>query len=636
MAETIELKDREESEICEEKRKNNVEQKEISGCVSVEDVENIAREQWGRKLDFMLSCIGYAVGLGNVWRFPYLAYENGGGAFLIPYLIFLFLCGTPMFFMELSIGQYLQLGPIGCWKAVCPLFQGIGYAMLVVSFLVAIYYNVIIAWCLYYLFESFRSDVPWRHCKNKWNTKHCVEGSYKFTPDGYIPANGTTPASCRVDYYAKYFFNGTVANCTFNGTIPSRVSPSEEYWERYVLELTDGVGETGGVKWQLALTLLAAWILVYFCMWKGVKSSGKVVYFTATFPYVVLFVLLIRGVTLPGAGNGISFYLTPDFKKLAEPEVWIKAATQIFYSLGIGFGSLLAMGSYNRFNNNCFRDAVIVSCVNCGTSIFAGFVIFSVIGAMAKQLDVPIENVVSSGPGLAFVAYPEGIAQMPVSPLWAILFFLMLLTLGLDSEFAMVECVVTGLSDEYPKVLRKYKELFILAISIVCFLLGISCVTRAGGYVLNLFDWQSGGVSLLFLALCEVICVGWFYGTERLRDNVTAMTGNRPFIWWSLCWKYFSPLVIFAVFIFSLVKWSGVSYKTTKNPSYMYPVWAEVIGWVLALSSMICIPIGFIAALWFGKGPIQERFYKLSRPDQVVMKEVEAREGLSDSLPNLV
>ncbi|XP_065054317.1 sodium- and chloride-dependent GABA transporter 1-like [Rhopilema esculentum] len=618
MEEKIELNDRGSVAVMNEK-----------GVKKEEDIEE--REQWGRKLDFMLSCIGYAVGLGNVWRFPYLAYENGGGAFLLPYILFLFLCGMPLFFMELSVGQYLQLGPISCWKAICPAFSGIGYAMLVVSLLVGIYYNVIIAWCLYYLFESFRSDVPWRHCNNKWNTPRCVEGAYKTHPTNGV-LNMTGNITCDINYQAQYLANGSFASCKYLYESATRVSPSSEYWERYVLELTDDIGNTGGIKWELALTLLAAWVIVYFCMWKGVKSSGKVVYFTATFPYVVLFALFIRGVTLEGAGDGIKFYLNPDFEKLKDPEVWVKAATQIFYSLGVGFGSLVAMGSYNKFNNNCLRDAVTVSLINCGTSVFAGFVIFSVIGAMSHQLQVPIEKVASSGPGLAFVAYPEGIAQMPVSPLWAILFFLMLLTLGLDSEFAMIECVVTGISDEYPRLLRKYKEIFILITSIVCYLIGLSNVTRAGAYVLNLFDWQSGGVSLLFLALFESICIGWFYGSERLRHNVFTMTNKKPGLWWSLCWKYFCPIIIGSIFVFSLVKWQGVSYNTT----YKYPAWAEILGWFLAVASMICIPLGFIAALLGGKGPLQERLFKICKPNEVVMREIEVRENLPQDLPCLV
>ena len=132
-------------------------------------------------------------------------------------------------------------------------------------------------------------------------------------------------------------------------------SPSKEFWDNYVLQITDSMDDMGSLRVELLVALFLAWILVYFCLWKGIKSSGKVVYFTATFPYVVLIVLLIRGVTLPGASKGIEFYLKPDWKKLGDAKVWAQAATQIFYSLGIGFGSLITMGSFNQFHNNCLK-----------------------------------------------------------------------------------------------------------------------------------------------------------------------------------------------------------------------------------------------------------------------------------------
>merc|ERR1719494_999013 len=179
------------------------------------------------------------------------------------------------------------------------------------------------------------------------------------------------------------------------------MSPSEEFWNYYVLDITGSISEVGGVRWQLALTLLLAWIGIYFCIWKGVKSSGKVVYVTATFPYLVLVILLIRGVTLPGASNGIMFYLNPEWEKLKTPQVWVDAASQIFYSLGIGFGSLVAMGSYNKYNNNVFADALIVSLTNCLTSVFAGFVVFSVLGFISYQVGVDVADVATSGAGLA-------------------------------------------------------------------------------------------------------------------------------------------------------------------------------------------------------------------------------------------
>ena len=226
-------------------------------------------------------------------------------------------------------------------KAV--VFSGVGFSMLVVSFLCCVYYNVIIAWCLYYMFKSFASIVPWANCDNWWNTPSCSLSKKS--------SNGIT--------------NTTTLNDTINGTAASSNvaslatvggdSPSKEFWDNYVLQIPDNMDDLGSMRVELLVALIVAWILVYFCLWKGIKSSGKVVYFTATFPYVVLVILLIRGVTLPGAWKGIEFYLKPDFKKLGDASVWATAATQIFYSLGIGFGSLITMGSFNQFHNNCFR-----------------------------------------------------------------------------------------------------------------------------------------------------------------------------------------------------------------------------------------------------------------------------------------
>jgi len=602
-----------------------------------EEIEE--REEWGNKLDFLLSCIGYAVGFGNVWRFPNLCFENGGGAFLIPYFFFLTICGMPLFFMELSLSQYVGIGPIGCWKAVSPLLKGIGYAMLLISFFVTIYYNAIIAWVFYYLFESFRADVPWRDCSNYWNTEDCYEGPPKSTIINVINSTmANTTASCPKNFMLTSMkllndtlvgnVNGTLSRCVYQQP-STRVLPASEYLNDYVLQKSTGIGEAGEVRWQLCLCLLLAWITVYFCIWKGTASVGKVVYVTATFPYLVLFILFIRGVTLSGAGKGVVYYLYPDFKKLLEPQVWVRAASQIFYSLGVGFGSLIAMGSYNKFNNNVYRDAVLVSLINCATSVFCGFVVFSVLGHMSEVLNLPIRDVAESGPGLVFIVYPAGIAQMPVSTLWAILFFLMLLTIGLDSQFAMMECVISGLSDEYPRYLRKYKEVFILIMCIIAFFLGIPNVTQAGPYIVELFNTQAGGVSLVFLAFFEVIAVGWIYGADRLLDNIEVMIGYRPSVWWKICWKYISPIVILVTFLYGIVMWDGIKYG-----DYTYPGWSEFIGWMLALVSMFCIPAGMIHEIWCyykkksyspGAQPAgwREMFYELTKPDESRLKELE-------------
>lgn len=557
------------------------------------------REKWGKKLDFMLSCVGYAVGLGNVWRFPYLCYENGGATFLIPYFVMLAINGIPLFYMELAIGQYLSLGTVGAWTALCPMARGIGFGMIMVSFLVSIYYNMIIAWCLLYMFQSFRKDVPWRTCDNTWNTPLCQATGRNIS----LNCTGL----------------GLAADC-------KSTSPSEEFFNNNILKISEGLSDIGDVSWQIVLCLILAWVIIYLCLIKGVISSGKVVYFTATFPYIVLFILMIRGATLDGSLQGVKFYLNPEIGKLKDPQVWVRAASQIFYSLGVGFGSLITFGSYNRFNNNCERDAIIVSVINCGTSFFAGFVVFSVLGFMAKTLDVPVGEVVTSGPGLAFVGYPEAISQMPLSTLWAILFFFMLLTLGLDSQFAMVECVVTGLSDEYPKYLRKYKWLFLIAVCVLMFLLAIPMCAEGGMYLFNLFDAQSGGISLLFIGFCEAAVIGWGVGTQTLGDMIEKMIGKRPNIFFLICWKYISPLATLVIILASLIQWSGLSYNNKP-----YPAGGEFLGWLLALASMVMIPIfAILQYIYNSRGTtVLERLKSLLVPNEHAFKEVEEKEGIS-------
>ncbi|KAK7830102.1 hypothetical protein U0070_003557 [Myodes glareolus] len=141
----------------------------------VAEIRQGERETWGKKMDFLLSVIGYAVDLGNIWRFPYICYQNGGGAFLLPYTIMAIFGGIPLFYMELALGQYHRNGCISIWRKICPIFKGIGYAICIIAFYIASYYNTIIAWALYYLISSFTDRLPWTSCQNSWNTGNCTD-----------------------------------------------------------------------------------------------------------------------------------------------------------------------------------------------------------------------------------------------------------------------------------------------------------------------------------------------------------------------------------------------------------------------------------------------------------------------------
>lgn len=557
---------------------------QVTVVTNEKEDENAERGNWSRKMDFFLSCLSYAVGLGNVWRFPYICARNGGGAFLIPFLIMLFITGIPLVFMEMSFGQFASSGVVSIWN-VCPLFQGVGWAMFIVSLLIAIYYNMIIAWTLYYFFASFAKTLPWSFC-GPWSSDGCLE-------------DRTEMSNC-MHYGGLWFNDSCVTNTTVgqdrfleiqnisNTSVLDRHSPSNDYFHTVVLDITKGVEEMGAVRWQLALCLLLAWILVAICLAKGIKTSGKAVYFTAFFPYVVLTILLIRGLTLKGSVDGIVYFLLPQWDQLLNAKVWGDAAVQIFFSLSPCWGGLITLSSYNKFHNNCLLDSILVSIMDCLTSVFAGLVIFAIIGYMAHQLHLGVHEVATEGAGLAFVVYPEVVTKLPVSQLWAVLFFAMLITLGLGTQIATVTTVHTTLLDQFPHLFRKGRRSIMLlgGIAVCCYLIGLAFCTKGGMYVLQLFDNYAATYSLLFIGLVECLVLSWVYGTERFFDDIQLMLGKRPGRIWSISWKFVAPIALAIILVFTCV-----NFEATKYGKYHFPGWADGIGLLLTLSSILAIPV---------------------------------------------
>ncbi|XP_026084878.1 sodium-dependent neutral amino acid transporter B(0)AT1-like [Carassius auratus] len=567
------------------------------------------RPKWDNKAQYMLTCVGFCVGLGNVWRFPYLCQSHGGGAFMIPFLILLVLEGIPLLHLEFAIGQRLRKGSVGVWRTINPYMLGVGIASLCVSFLVSLYYNTIIAWVLWYFFNSFQEPLPWSQCP--------------------INANRT----------------GLVSEC-------ERSSPVDYFWYRETLNTSAAIEETGGLQWGMILCLISAWGVLYVCCIRGIETTGKAVYVTSTLPYVVLTIFLIRGLTLKGSVDGIKFLFTPDLNELANPTTWLDAGAQVFYSFSLAFGGLISFSSYNSVHNNCEQDAVIISIINAFTSIYAATVIYTIIGFRATErfddclsgniltllntFDLPEGNItldnyhealqslnttnpdiISSlalktcdlnsflsegveGTGLAFIVFTEAITKMPLSPLWSVLFFIMLFCLGLSSMFGNIEGVLVPLQDlkVFPKSWSK--EVISGVTCLVCCLFGLIFVQGSGNYWLALFDNFAGSIPLLIIAFSEMIGVVYVYGIDRFNEDLIFMIGHKPNIFWQATWRFISPLIMLAIFIFYFstivtkeifyIAWDPESENFPTLEKKPYPSWIYVIIFFLAGIPSLSIP----------------------------------------------
>lgn len=476
----------------------------------------MVRPRWSSRLIFVFAAVGSAVGLGNVWRFPYLAGKYGGGAFLIPYIVMLVLMGIPLLMMEFAIGQRMQLGASGSFGKIKHMLSSIGFGAVLCGFVVVSYYAVVMAWSLLYFKFSF--SLAWG------------------------------------DQTAKFF--------------------TED-----VIRLSSSPFQNGFIVSSILVALIIVWFLIYFSIWKGIKSVSKVVTLTMPLPIILLVVLVARVVTLPGAGDGIAYYLKPNWAAILDPDVWSAAMSQIFFTLSLAFGVMIAYASYKHEESDIAKNAVVVSVVNSCISIVAGFAVFATLGYMSAQQNIPVHTLAASGPKLAFIVFPQALSLIPGAPVFAALFFLMLITLGIDSAFSLVEAVTTVISDKYAHLRREDVSLYVCVFG---FLSGVVFTTAAGLYYLDIVDHFITHYGLVFVGLLEVVAVGWIYGAEKLRKYINDVSEIKIGVWWSYLIKYIIPTLLIFLLATSL-------YSDLKDPYEDYPQSVIlVMGWgVLGMVALV-------------------------------------------------
>jgi neurotransmitter:Na+ symporter, NSS family len=346
-----------------------------------------SREQWGSRLGFILAAVGSAIGLGNIWRFPYMAYDNGGGAFLIPYFFALLTAGIPILILEFGLGHKMKGSAPLSFARLNRKWEWIGWWQLAISFVISVYYIIIIAWAFNYL---------WFAVSRSWG------------PD-------------TIGFFVSDF-----------------------------LGLTQSPFDGGGIRWIIVATLVIAWIINFAVLYSGVKKGIEVankIFMPVLI--VVILILLVRSVTLPGAADGISLLFAPDFSKILDANVWVAAYGQIFFSLSIAFGIMIGYASYLPDDSDIVNNAFMTGFLNCGFSLLAGITVFGIIGFMMHQAGGVLPEKLS-GVFLAFVTFPEAVNQLPfLQTVVGILFFVSIVCAGMSSEISISETVICGFMDKF-------------------------------------------------------------------------------------------------------------------------------------------------------------------------------------------
>ncbi|XP_058829532.1 sodium-dependent nutrient amino acid transporter 1-like isoform X2 [Topomyia yanbarensis] len=515
------------------------------------------REKWGKGVEFMLSCIAYSVGFGNIWKFPYTALQNGGGAFLIPYLVVLFVIGRPIYYLEMVMGQFCSSGCVKIYD-LAPIMRGVGIGQSLAMFVVMTYYTPVLAITLRYLIASFNTELPWSKCDTSWS--RCIDSDYR----GFL--NSSDPKLRTLNVSAELYFTKTVMH-------------------RAPLDQGIGIPDV-----NLTLCLLISWIIVAIILIKGIRSTGKAAYFLALFPYVIILILFIHTCTLEGASTGIMYFLTPKWDQLFTAHVWMEAVTQCFFSLSICFGGIIAYSSFNHFSNNVYRDAMIISWLDTLTSIIIGCIVFGVLGNLAHVTHKgSIQDVVRQGPGLTFIAYPDAIAKFEYFPqLFSILFFLMLFIVGIGSNLGVVTSIITAIRDKCPTV-PNWKVAS--AISVIGFCLSTIYMAPGGMDLLDVFDNYGAKYVTLTLALFELITFAWIYGVDRICRDIQFMLNIDTSKFWRICWAIVAPSVVGMILIGCLVDHEPVAVPFEYN----------VIGWCIYGLAVVQLPLWGIYAVYTQK-----------------------------------
>ncbi|MEM1513359.1 MAG: sodium-dependent transporter [Candidatus Thermoplasmatota archaeon] len=430
-------------------------------------------EKWRSRAAFLLASIGSAVGLGNVWRFPYVCYKSGGGAFLIPYIIAIFVVGIPLLIAEFAIGSIYRKSSPMALKRISKKSEFAGWLSVIVAFFISIYYCVIVGWSLCYIFHSI------------------------------FMAWGQDASSF---FYYKFLSN---------------------------------VG-------QILFSILFVWVAIYLILYKGVESIGKFSLIAIPFPIILLLILTFVGFSLPNSIKGLEFYLSPDFSKLLLPSTWLSAFAQVFFSLSLAQGIMIAYGSYLEKKSDISNNSFITAFADSGIAFLGGFAVFSTLGYLSFATGMQFEEIAKGGFALAFITYPTVISKIPfLQAVFGIIFFSILFLFGLTSAYSMIEAISKSISEKF-KISRGKSNFLICSIGFISGLIFIKNI-----FLIETADYFISDFALVACGLLECIIFAHLMGEEKLRKYINKVSEIKVGNWFGISLKFLAPAVLLLMLLAS-------------------------------------------------------------------------------------
>ncbi|WP_460796616.1 sodium-dependent transporter [Microbacterium sp. GXF0217] len=487
------------------------------------------REAFGSRNVFILSAIGSAVGLGNIWRFPYVAYEGGGGAFLIPYLCALLTAGIPLLFFDYAIGHRFRGSAPLAFRRLHRAAEPLGWWQVLICVVIAVYYAVIIAWAAMY---------TWFSAQLSWGAGN--ENDF---------------------FFGEFLQAGDVAS--------------------------DGISTT--FVPQVGIPLIVVWLIVIVLMALGVKRGiGAANMVLMPLLTVMFAALVVQALFLPGAMEGLNAFFTPNWEALADPAVWASAYGHIFFSLSVAFGIMVTYSSYLKRKTDLTGSGLVVAFANSGFEILAGIGVFAALGFMAQAQASEVSEVASAGIGLAFVAFPTIVSNATGGSIIGVLFFGALVFAGITSLISILEVIVAALQDK----LGWGRVRTTLTVSIPLALISIALFsTTTALFVLDTADAFVNAFGIMAVALVTLIVVAWLLRSlPRLQRHLNSRSSFRVGPIWLLLVGGLAPIVLGYLFVTGLMEKIENPYEG--YPIWFLGIfgWGMVIGLVVLSILLSLLP----------------------------------------------